>query len=332
MGANRGTKCPFNSLELLTQRMVTSSSSSLHHLGSSSISTPQLFWNSEAGLQSFCLDTLETWTIGRNQTNQICLQDPCISRCHARIDVKEDHRCYFIDLGSANGSVINEQLVTGPVLLQHGDRIKIGQTDLLFQHRPSPQTDEYTLVDQVLMLHVSSVQGKVWQDIFCSQKIPVAWGNPGVSLRQTVEFSALSRRLPRILLVDIAAYRHHFGEFCRWCVVQYPQMKIVFFDRKQAAPKPSATLLPHIYRVTAFPERHLFQNLERIEAQTQKLLQIYDGRELQLPPLHKALEGLEALMRQLPNENALQPHHLNANDEDTTSFMAPRYRNTPIYL
>ncbi|MEO0374037.1 MAG: FHA domain-containing protein [Cyanobacteria bacterium P01_A01_bin.17] len=253
---------------------------------SSSIETPQLLLNSEAGLQAFRLSDLRTWTLGRNQTNTICLKDPCTSRCHARIDVQQNHDCYFIDLGSANGSSVNEQPVTEPVLLKHGDRIKIGQTDLLFQHRPSPKTDAYTLVDQVLMLHISSVQGKVWQDIFCSQQIPVVWGNPGVSLRQTVEFSAMSCRLPKILLVDIAAYRNHFGEFCRWCTVQYPQMSIVFFDRKQAAPKPSATLLPHVHRVTAFPERHLFQHLGRIEAQTQQLLQLYDGRGLRSHPLH----------------------------------------------
>jgi hypothetical protein len=296
------------------------------------IDTPHLLWNSEEGLQRFCLGDLKTWTLGRNQANTICLKDPCTSRCHARIDVRQNYDCYFIDLNSANGSFVNEHSVTKPVRLQHGDRIKMGKTDLLFQHRPLSKTDGYSLVDQVLMLHISSVQGKVWQDIFCSQGVPVAWGNPGVSLRQTVEFNAMSHTLPKILLVDIAAYRHHFGEFCRWCISQYPQMSIVFFDRKQAAPVPTATLLPQVHRVTAFPERQLLQHLERIKTQTQSLLKLYDGRRLRSQPLLAALDDLEQLMSQLPANDVLQPHHSNADDEDITSFMEPRDRNAPIYL
>ncbi|MEO0378134.1 MAG: hypothetical protein AAF329_26755, partial [Cyanobacteria bacterium P01_A01_bin.17] len=71
--------------------------------------------------------------------------------------------------------------------------------------------------------------------------------------------------------------------------------------------------------------------LGRIEAQTQQLLQLYDGRGLRSHPLHKTLESLEELISKLPPD-ALQSHNLNAGDEDTTSFMEPRYRNTPIYL
>ena len=45
---------------------------------------------------------------------------------------------FYVDLGSGNGSFINDDRVTMPILLNQGDRITVGQTDLEFiipQHR-----------------------------------------------------------------------------------------------------------------------------------------------------------------------------------------------------
>jgi signal transduction histidine kinase len=70
-------------------------------------------------------------TIGREASCSICLRDVEISRRHIELR-REGTRFRLIDLGSSNGTSINNQPVKD-VYLRRGDRIGIGQTVLLFQ-------------------------------------------------------------------------------------------------------------------------------------------------------------------------------------------------------
>lgn len=57
--------------------------------------------------------------------------DPTISRQHAEVYVR--NREFFVaDLGSANGTYLNGNRITGEHGLQPGDRIQIGHTLLVF--------------------------------------------------------------------------------------------------------------------------------------------------------------------------------------------------------
>ncbi|MGD8624945.1 MAG: FHA domain-containing protein, partial [Anaerolineae bacterium] len=74
--------------------------------------------------------------IGRGSGNDIVLQDSQSSRQHAEISQQGDQ--YFIrDLGSTNGTFVNDQQVTGPRLLGPGDRLRVGETELSFQPTPA---------------------------------------------------------------------------------------------------------------------------------------------------------------------------------------------------
>ncbi len=76
--------------------------------------------------------------IGRNTqsaTWDICLQDRSVSRPHARLECDAATGVWRIaDLGSANGTLLNDELVTDPTgqALQDGDVVCIGETELLF--------------------------------------------------------------------------------------------------------------------------------------------------------------------------------------------------------
>ncbi|MBN2371395.1 MAG: SpoIIE family protein phosphatase [Vicinamibacteria bacterium] len=70
-------------------------------------------------------------TIGRSQDNDICLPDQWLSRHHAEIRRRaNDH--YLIDLGSRNGSFINESRARNEEKLKHGDLIRLGENRLRF--------------------------------------------------------------------------------------------------------------------------------------------------------------------------------------------------------
>jgi hypothetical protein len=65
-------------------------------------------------------------TIGRGDV-EIVLDDPFASGRHARID-RQGGVLVLEDLGSTNGTYLNEELVTGPQPLHPGDRIRIGDS------------------------------------------------------------------------------------------------------------------------------------------------------------------------------------------------------------
>lgn len=89
---------------------------------------------------------LEDLQIGRatlNATWEIVLQDPTVSRPHARL-VKEDSNWMLYDLGSANGTAVNSTPVIGdkPHKLNTGDTIAFGATMTLFRIGYEPTDDD----------------------------------------------------------------------------------------------------------------------------------------------------------------------------------------------
>jgi hypothetical protein len=69
----------------------------------------------------------EPVSIGRHEDNEIILPDVQVSRHHAEI-VMQGGRWVISDLGSANGTFVNGQQTAGPQVLNHGDLIRVGQT------------------------------------------------------------------------------------------------------------------------------------------------------------------------------------------------------------
>ena len=71
-------------------------------------------------------------TIGRATTNDVVLSDAKASRVHARL-AYSDSQWTLIDLGSANGTLVNGLPVVDRVPLQQGDVIRVGDSTLLFE-------------------------------------------------------------------------------------------------------------------------------------------------------------------------------------------------------
>lgn len=70
--------------------------------------------------------------LGRGDAAEIRLQDPFASSRHAR--VYEQGRILVVeDLGSTNGTYLNEELLDGPRPLHPGDRVRIGDSEFTFE-------------------------------------------------------------------------------------------------------------------------------------------------------------------------------------------------------
>ena len=70
-------------------------------------------------------------TLGRGDV-EIRLDDPFASAHHARLS-REGHVVVIEDLGSTNGTYLNEEPLSGPQPLHPGDRIRIGDSEFSYE-------------------------------------------------------------------------------------------------------------------------------------------------------------------------------------------------------
>ncbi len=71
-------------------------------------------------------------TIGRSMDNDIILESGDVSRRHAHIKLRQG--AYVLaDLGSTNGTWVNDQRVESEWVLHHGDRIRIAHFEMTFE-------------------------------------------------------------------------------------------------------------------------------------------------------------------------------------------------------
>ena len=77
-----------------------------------------------------------TVTIGRDESNDIAIKDPALALRHLQIESTSDGRFKLIDLETQSGTEVNGKKVNSCVL-EHRDRIYVGEISLLFEDSPS---------------------------------------------------------------------------------------------------------------------------------------------------------------------------------------------------
>ncbi|MEP7051887.1 MAG: FHA domain-containing protein [Pseudomonadota bacterium] len=75
--------------------------------------------------------------IGRSATCQVTIEDPLVSREHARIRINGE-RATIEDLGSRNGVQVAGAALKGVHVLADGDRVRIGTQEMVFLSAPPP--------------------------------------------------------------------------------------------------------------------------------------------------------------------------------------------------
>jgi hypothetical protein len=76
-------------------------------------------------------DIGEGAVMGRGDQAEIRLEDPFASSRHARL-LRQGGIVVLEDLGSTNGTYLNEELLTGPQPLHRGDRVRIGDSEFTY--------------------------------------------------------------------------------------------------------------------------------------------------------------------------------------------------------
>jgi diguanylate cyclase (GGDEF)-like protein len=73
----------------------------------------------------------ESFEIGRSSSNDLFIDQESVSRHHARIACRGDTYS-VVDLGSTNGTYVNDERIRSPRLLVDGDQVRIGRSILKF--------------------------------------------------------------------------------------------------------------------------------------------------------------------------------------------------------
>lgn len=94
-------------------------------------------------------------SLGRTDTNDIILADVKISRHHALIQNKGRDELWLADLGSRNGTYLNGERLTHPLLLRDKDQIEIGPYRLIFHQPKAPRLPS----DDLSSLNRTMIQG-----------------------------------------------------------------------------------------------------------------------------------------------------------------------------
>ena len=104
----------------------------------------------------------ETAIFGRKSDSTIPLPDNRVSRRHSMIRRQEDDEFWFYDLGSFNGSYINNERVTTTRQLEPGDIIRICDFEFRFelpQAGPRPGGDAQDMQVVPMLILVSDIKG-----------------------------------------------------------------------------------------------------------------------------------------------------------------------------
>ena len=99
------------------------------HQEAAAPATPTVVVHGPDGARPRTMKLAATTTVGRAPECEIRLDDTYVSQQHARIFGKSE-KWYVEDLGSTNGTYVNDQKLAAPAQVEPGDRIRIGTTVL----------------------------------------------------------------------------------------------------------------------------------------------------------------------------------------------------------
>jgi pSer/pThr/pTyr-binding forkhead associated (FHA) protein len=88
---------------------------------------------------------------GRDTENDVLVNDPRVSRRHARIRV-EGTRATIVDVGSTNGTFVNDEILNGEQVLYDSDLVRMGRTEWRFRSTahatPPPRARRVEVIDE----------------------------------------------------------------------------------------------------------------------------------------------------------------------------------------
>lgn len=107
------------------------------------------------------------WTIGRSPDVEITINLPSVSRQHAQISRARDHEAEYFeitDLGSMNGTHVNNELISPSARLNNGDKIQLGDVVVKFMLQDAVEAEFHQEVAR--RIHYNQLTGLLTLESF----------------------------------------------------------------------------------------------------------------------------------------------------------------------
>lgn len=117
--------------------------------------------------------------IGRDSQCDVVLQDPLVSRRHAEIQLLSDGRIALRDLGSSNGTYLDDRRIESSAWLSLPARVRVGHTKVAVEQR-APVQPAITPPLAAAVAPVAAVDpaAAVAPSVAAEPQLPTGWGAP----------------------------------------------------------------------------------------------------------------------------------------------------------
>lgn len=121
----------------------------------------------DASKNSWNLTGKNTFKIGRGPTNDIVLPYSWVSRKHTMIQRENDGIFHLMDLGSSNGTYLNNKQIHSPAILNNGDLITLGRTTIRFDQFIEKTEQEEDISELTLDMTIAHTQKGIVTILVC---------------------------------------------------------------------------------------------------------------------------------------------------------------------
>ena len=102
---------------------------------------PKIEIHAPDGDERYALD-IDSVTIGRNDSNSIIIDEDSMSGDHAELNLRAGGNYELSDLSSTNGTRLNGEKISEPVMLKDGDQIRFGNVEAVYISEISAEAKE----------------------------------------------------------------------------------------------------------------------------------------------------------------------------------------------
>src|ERR1044072_721071 len=149
----------------------------------------------------------ESLVIGRETGANLCIADASVSRRHSKIEKKDDG-FVITDLESLNGTFVNDVPVRSR-LLEHGDRVRIGESQFLFltQEGDAMSKSSEVKIEETQVVSGSTVQIRFDHAIYLMGRDLSALMKVSTAITSIRSLDDLLERLLELLFEVVPAQR-----------------------------------------------------------------------------------------------------------------------------
>ena len=139
--------------------------------------------------------TAQTTLIGREDSNDIPVNDPMVSHVHAQIS-RHGNDLYLQDLGSRNGTWANNSQISVPHKLTDGDLLRFGRSEIVFKSGPAltQPPDKVIPIPLISVAYLVLQEGPVEVPDFKLEASFVVIGRDADQSRFFIDHSTISRQ------------------------------------------------------------------------------------------------------------------------------------------